>query len=166
MHRIMLLAIGFFLLGLTGAPAEIYRCVTPAGELIMTDQQTGLPADCKPVEGTTGTSSFNVVPSVKEGVPKRSVKRAEKKAMSDVPDVVQWQSDASALVENYRDALRRRYRKDMSRQRSYANRRRAKQDISDLRQQKNKMLNGLEGSGLSRDQQNSARKTLDEIPKE
>ena len=161
MHRIVLLAMGFFLMTVAGAPAEIYRCITPAGELIMTDQQAEIPTDCQPVEGTTGTSSFNVVPGLKEDVPKRSSNRPEKKVRSDVQDVVQWQGDASALVESYRNASKRRYQEDM-----LVNRRRAIQEISDLRQQKNEMLNGLEGSGLSRDQQHSIRKTLDKIPQE
>ena len=63
MHRMYLLAFGFILLFMTCASAEIYRCRTSDGELVMTDQKSNFPADCKPLDEPTEQGGFNIVPS-------------------------------------------------------------------------------------------------------
>ena len=65
MHRICLLSFVFVLLLMTCASAEIYRCRTVAGELVMTDQKSNFPADCKPVDEPVGHGSFSIEPGVK-----------------------------------------------------------------------------------------------------
>ena len=65
MHRMYLLAFGFILLFMTCASAEIYRCRTSDGELVITDQKSNFPAECQPVEEPTDKGSFNIVPSAK-----------------------------------------------------------------------------------------------------
>ena len=159
MQRILWLTVGLSLLSLTCASAKIYRCRTPDGVLVMTDQQTKLPADCKPVDEPENAGSFNVMPST-TGTDKRSQPAPlEQEAAKKRPDVAPWQRDASALVENYNDALRRRNRESLT-----VNRRRATQEIGQLKQQKNEMLDDLAGSGLERHEQQAIRKTLDGIP--
>ncbi len=159
MQRILWLTVGLSLLFLTCASAEIYRCRTPDGVLVMTDQQAKLPADCKPVDEPENVGSFNVMPST-TGTDKRSQPAPpQQKAATKRPDVAPWHSDANALVENYKDAVRRRTRESLT-----VNGRRATQEIGQLKQQKNEMLSDLEGSGLRRADQQAIRKTLDEIP--
>lgn len=159
MQRILWLTVGLSLLLLTCASAEIYRCRTPDGVLVMTDQVVKFPADCKPVDEPKNSGSFNIMPSA-TGTDKRSQPaRPEQTAATKRPDVAPWQSDASALVENYRGAVRRRSRESLM-----TDKRRAIQEIGQLKQQKDEMLNDLAGSGLRHADQQAIRKTLDEIP--
>ena len=159
MQRILWLTVVLTLLLLTCASAEIFRCRTPDGVLVMTDQETKLPADCKPVDEPENVGSFNVMPSA-TGTDKRSQPAPlEQEAAKKRPDVAPWQRDASALVENYKDAVRRRTRESLT-----ADGRRATRDIGQLKQQKYEMLDDLEGSGLRHADQRAIRKTLDEIP--
>ena len=159
MQRILWLTVGLSLLLLTCASAEIYRCRTPDGVLVMTDQRDKLPADCQPVDGPEDAGSFNIMPSA-AGTGKKSLPAPpEQKAVTKRPDVAPWQRDASALVENYKDAVRRRNRESLT-----VNGRRATREIGQLKQQKHKMLNDLAGSGMRHADQQAIRKTLDEIP--
>ncbi len=69
MHRIFFLAFGLSLLFVTCVSAETFFCKTPDGELVMTDRQDRLPADCKPVNEPTDEGSFSVIPDVPSVVP-------------------------------------------------------------------------------------------------
>jgi hypothetical protein len=159
MQRILWLIVGFSLLVLTCASAEIYRCRTPDGVLVMTDQRAKLPADCKPVDEPEDAGSFNIMPSATGTDNKSQPAPSDQKAATKRPDVAPWQSDASALVENYKDAVRRRNRESLD-----VDGRRATQEVGQLHQQKQEMLNDLAGSGLKHEDQQAIRKTLHEIP--
>ena len=159
MNRILCLTVGLVLLFLLSASAEVYRCRTSDGKLVMTDKQTELPADCKPVEGSAGTGSFNIVPDNTRKDVESQPALPEQKAASDVQDVSTWQSHADALVQDYKAAARQHHRATLE-----VDRRHAVQEIEELKQQKQEMLNSLASSGLTRDEHQAIRKTLDEIP--
>jgi len=143
----------------TSVSAEVYRCRTPDGKLVMTDKQTGLPADCKPVEGPAGTGSFNIIPDNTRSDVENQPELPEQKTASDVQDVSTWQSHADTLVQDYKAATRKRHRATLE-----VDRRHAVQEIEELKQQKQEMLNSLTRSGLTRDEHQAIRKTLNEIP--
>ena len=159
MQRILWLTVGLSLLFLTCVSAEIYRCRTPDGVLVMSDQRAKLPADCKPVDEPENAGSFNVMPSSTGTDKKYQPALPEQEVATKRPDVAPWQSDASALVENYNDALRRSHRESRE-----IDKLRARREIGRLKQQKVEMLDDLAGSGLNRHEQQVIRKTLDEIP--
>lgn len=156
MRKLSYLTVGMLLFALTCASAEIYRCRTAAGKLVMTDNMTKLPAGCEPLEGTPGGGSFNVVPNVKED---RNEKPPEQKAKPVVRDPTPWLNDASDLVKSYNDAVRRRTYEGLE-----IKRRRLTQEIKDMKRHKQEMLGDVANSGLTGDQQNSIRETLDQIP--
>ena len=160
MQKTMWLTVGLSLLLLTYASAEIFRCRTPDGKLVMTDRESELPADCQPVDKPANAGSFNVMPSASGTDTKTQPVSPEQKAATKRPDVAPWQRDASAMVEDYNDAVRRRNRESLT-----VDRRRATQEVGRLHQQKVEMLNDLAGSGLKRHEQQAVRKTLDRIPK-
>jgi len=159
MQKILWLIVGLSLLFATCAAAEIFRCRTPDGELVMTDNKAEIPADCKPVDEPKGSGSFNIVPSDKEAPVESPPVSAEETAAPVEQDVTPWQDDASGLVESYKDALLRSHREDLE-----VNRRHAMQEIEQLKQQKHDMLNALSKSGLKDHDQKAISKTLNEIP--
>jgi hypothetical protein len=160
MQRILWLTVALSLLVLTYASAEIFRCRTPDGVLVMTDRETELPADCQLVDEPAGKGSFNVVPSAETTDTKRPLVPFERGAATKRQDIAPWQKDSSALVERYNDALRRRNRESLE-----VDRLRATREIGQLKQQKDEMLNDIKGSGLRHEDQQAIRKTLDKIPK-
>jgi len=151
--------VGLSLLFATCAAAEIFRCRTPNGELVMTDNETKIPADCKPVDAPKGSGSFNIVPSNKETAVESPPLRDEGEAAPVAQEVTPWQDDASGLVERYRDALRRSHSEDLE-----VNRRHATQEVEQLKQQKHDMLSALPGSGLKDHEQKAIKNTLNEMP--
>jgi hypothetical protein len=159
MQKILGLIVGLSLLFATCAVAEIFRCRTPDGELVMTDNKTEAPADCKPVDEPKGSGSFNVVPSTPVTAVESTTASPEQKTRSDAQDVPPWQDDANGLVERYHDALLRSHKEDLE-----VNRRDAMQHIERLKQQKHGMLNALSKSGLKDHDQKAISKTLNEIP--
>ncbi len=159
MKRLLLLTIMLYLLILTCASAEIFRCRTPDGELVMTDNKAELPADCRPVEAPAGSGSFNVVPSTPAAAVESSSVSPKPEVRSEAQDVTPWQDDANGLVERYHDALLRSHREDLE-----VNRRRATRDVEQLKQQKIDMLDALPKSGLKDHEQKAVRETLSEMP--
>ena len=159
MKRLLLLTIMLYLLILTCASAEIFRCRTPDGELVMTDNKTEIPADCKPIDEPEGSGSFNIVPTSKEATIKSQPVSAEGTAAPLEQDVTPWQDDASGLLERYQDAVRRSHSEDLE-----VNRRHARQEVEQLKQQKNDMLNALPESGLKDHEQKVIKDTLNEMP--
>jgi len=159
MPKILCMTIGLLLVTLGCATAEIYRCRTAAGDLIMTDNEAALPADCDQVKETTGGGSFNTVPSVSVKKTKQPAARSERKPSAAMKSVTLWQNDANELVKSYKDAVRRRYHESFG-----VDKRRAVQDIAGLKHKKQKMLDALTGSGLTRDQQSSVSAILEDIP--
>jgi hypothetical protein len=159
MKKILLLTTILSLLIMTCASAEIFRCRTPDGELVMTDDQSKLPADCRPVEAPAGSGSFNVVPSTPAAAVESSSVSPKPEVRSEAQDVTPWQDDASGLVERYHDALLRSHREDLE-----VNRRRATRDVEQLKQQKLDMLNALPKSGLKDHEQKAVRETLNKMP--
>ena len=159
MKRLLLLTIMLYLLILTCASAEIFRCRTADGELVMTDNKAEIPADCQPVEAPAGSGSFNVVPSTPAAVVESSSVSPKPVVRSEVQDVTPWQDDANGLVERYHDALLRSHREDLE-----VNRRSATRDVEQLKQQKIDMLDALPKSGLKDHEQKAVRETLSEMP--
>ncbi len=159
MTKIFCLAVGLFLVTVCFVSAEIYKCRTPAGNLVMTDDETVLPAGCEPVKGVAEKGSFNSVPSLQDEEVVQPDPLPESKAAPNVKDASVWQGEADKLVKSYKDAVRRRYRATLE-----IDRLRAVQELPGLREKKQKMLDALSGSDLRRDQQNVIRKTLDAIP--
>jgi hypothetical protein len=159
MKRLLLLTIMLYLLILTCASAEIFRCRTPDGELVMTDNKAEVPADCRPVEAPAGSGSFNVVPSTPEPAVESTPASPEQETLSEAQEVTPWQDDASGLVERYHDALRRSHREDLE-----VNRRRATREVEQLKQQKLDMLDALPKSGLKDHEQKAVRETLSKMP--
>jgi hypothetical protein len=159
MKRLLLLTTILSLLILTCASAEVFRCRTPDGELVMTDNKAEVPADCRPVEAPAGSGSFNVVPSTPETAVESTPASPEQETRSEAPDITPWQDDANGLVERYHDALLRSHREDLE-----VNRRRATRDVEQLKQQKHDMLDALPKSGLKEHEQKAVRETLNEMP--
>ena len=159
MQKILWLLVGLSLLFTTCAAAEIFRCRTADGELVMTDNKAELPADCRPVEAPAGSGSFNVVPSTPAAAVESSSVSPKPESHSEAQDVTPWQDDANGLVERYHDALLRSHREDLE-----VNRRRATRDVEQLKQQKIDMLDALPKSGLKDHEQKAVRETLSEMP--
>lgn len=157
MQRIWLMTAVFLCLSLSGVSAEIYKCRTPDGNLVVTDQEANLPKGCQKVEETSGGSTFNIVPETKAV----EVERSSVKLPKASPEPSQVEDQAKTLVQDYKEAVRKRYRSSF-----VADQRRAIQQIESLRKEKQKMLSGLKGSGLSRNERDKVRKILDEIPQQ
>ena len=159
MKRLLLLTIMLYLLILTCASAEIFRCRTADGELVMTDNKAEIPADCQPVEAPAGSGSFNVVPSTPAAAVESSSVNPKPEGRTEAQDVTPWQDDASGLVDRYNDAVRRRHSEGLE-----VNRRRAIREVEQLKQQKHDMLDALPKSGLKNHEQKDVRETLNQIP--
>jgi hypothetical protein len=161
MNKIWLLTAGALLLVFTCASAEIYRCVTPDGKQVMTDQQAQLPDNCQNIGKSVEASSFNIMPANKgvdaETRPVKPAQGAESKA----PMFASLQVQAKALVQNYKEAVAKRYGSGLN-----VKRRHAIKEVEGLRQQKVEMLDGLTRSGLTNDQQKKIQDILDEIPQQ
>jgi hypothetical protein len=151
-------AVGFIVLTSTCVSAEIFRCRTPDGNLVMTDQQAELPADCQPVDEPTGKGSFNILPPAAESGLDRSTVLPEQTAPEPSPDPSLWQSQAEALVQSYKDAVRRRYHENLE-----VDRRLAMDKIGRVKQQKMDMLDDLAESNLKRADKQSIRDILEDI---
>lgn len=159
MKRIGLLCIGLVLLFLSSASAELYRCRTPAGKLVVSDQLTNLPKDCLFVDEPVNKGSFNVLPSTQSDAVVDRASQAEAERAKAKADPAPWQNRAEALVESYKQSLQKRYHASFA-----ADQRRAMQEIAELKQHKQQLLDGLPDSGLTRDEQRAIQKTLAEIP--
>ncbi len=110
MHRICLLVLGLFLLLPTYASAEIYRCRTSDGELVMTDQKSNFPADCQPVEEPTDKGSFNIVPSAKVDEVESQPAPPEQVA---TPDTQGGQNEYLEIDRSRAPLVRREYKDEM-----------------------------------------------------
>ena len=158
MKRVWLSTMGFILLTSTCASAEIFRCRTPDGNLVMTDQQAELPADCQPVDESGGKGSFNILPPATDsGLESRTV-QPEQSAAERSPDPSLWQSQAETLVQSYKDAVRKRYHENLE-----VDRRLAMDKIGRVKQQKIQMLDDLAESSLKRADKKAIREILKEI---
>ena len=161
MNKVVVLTTGFSLLVLTCASAEIYRCRTPEGKLVMTDQQLQLPANCRPIDVPAEAGSFNVMPSSKgiasEGQSAKPVQgtKARTSTFSSLQD------QAQVLVQSYKEASAKRYGSGLA-----VERRSSIREIAELRKQKQEMLGGLTRSGLTRNQQQSIKNILEGIPEQ
>ncbi len=159
MFRKYVLTTGLFLAMLTYASAEVYRCRTADGRLVMTDNQTKLPAGCTPVENPPGTGTFNVMPSTEGSAVQSPARQSEEAARPDATGGSAVQDQAQALVQGYNDAVTRRYHSSR-----VVEQQRAMREITELRQKKQETLESLAKSSLSLDERNSVRKILDGIP--
>jgi hypothetical protein len=159
MYRGYLLATGLFFLMLAYASAEVYRCRTTEGRLIMTDQQTNLPAGCTPIDNPPGSGSFNIMPSTEERAVQSPAKQSEEAPRPDTTGRSALQDQAEVLIQSYNDAVTRRYHSSR-----VVEQQKAIREITELRQKKREMLDSLAQSGLSRDERKSVRNILDGIP--
>lgn len=161
MNKVVVLTTGFSLLALTCASAEIYRCRTPEGKLVMTDQQLKLPANCQPIDEPTEAGSFNIMPRAKgiasEGQSAKPVQRTK----TSTSTFASLQDQAQVLVQSYKEASAKRYGSGLA-----VERRSVIREIAELREQKQEMLGGLTSSGLTRNQQQSIKDVLEGIPQQ
>jgi len=112
MHRICLLALMLFILFLTCAFAEIYRCRTSDGELVMTDQKSNFPAGCQPVDEPAGQGGFNIVPST----PVDEVESPPAlPAQTSTPELQDNQDVILEVDRNRAPLVRREHRKEIHR---------------------------------------------------
>ena len=161
MLRIWMLTLTVCSLLLTNATADVYRCRMPDGRIVMTDQEAEMPADCQPFDGPAGEGSFNVMPATKEAVASPPAERETTGIVTEVPNTPALQDQAAGLVQNYEEAVKKRYHASQA-----ADQRRAMVEIAKLKEQKQQMLEDLTGSGLKRDDQDVIRKLLDQIPED
>ena len=158
MLRIWLLTLALCWLILSTATAQIYRCRMPDGSVVMTDQQAEIPADCQSFDGPSGEGSFNIMPAVKEAVGSPPPK-GKTASVIEVPNSSAWQDQAATLVQNYEEAVQKRYHANQA-----ADQRHAMVEIAKLKEQKQQMLDDLERSGLIFSEQEVIRKILAQIP--
>jgi hypothetical protein len=159
MFRKYLLTTGFCLLMLTDASAEVYRCRTADGRLVMTDNQTNLPAGCKPMDNPPGTGSFNIMPSTDGSAVQNPAKQKEEDVKPDTSKHLALQSEAEALVQSYNDAVTRRYHSSRVIEQQAAIR-----QITEFRHKKQEMLDSLAASALSHDERKRVHGILNKIP--
>ncbi len=159
MSRKSLLALGLFFLMLSCASAEVYRCRTAEGQLVMSDNQTNLPDGCTPVDKPPGSGSFNIIPGTEGSTVQSQAKQSEAAASPETTGQSAYQDQAQALVQSYNDAVTRRYHSSR-----VVEQRAAMREITELREKKQEILDSLVKSGLSLDERKSVRKMLDGIP--
>ena len=155
---LLIMLLVFFML--SSASAETYRCRTTDGRLVVTDNPANLPAGCVQTGQPAGSGSFNVVPAAPTNQPdtraEQGAPSAEPKATGQSPLLEQ----ARLLVQDYEDAVARRYRPGR-----VVDQQAAMRDISELRRQKEDILRSVDSSGLNRDERHTIRRTLDRIPR-
>ncbi len=159
MFRKYVLTTGLFLAMLTYASAEVYRCRTADGRLVMTDNQTNLPAGCTPMDNPPGTGSFNIMPSTDGSAVQNPAEQREEVVKPDTSQPLALQSEAEALVQSYSDAVTRRYHSSRVVEQQAAMR-----QITELRQKKQDLLDHLSSSGLSNDARKRVHGILNKIP--
>jgi hypothetical protein len=144
----------------SSASAEIFRCRTADGRLVMTDNPTSLPAGCVQVDKPAGTGSFNVVPAAPAS---QSETPAEPGSSVEEPksgDQTTLLEQARLLVQDYEEAVARRYRVGRVAEQNAAMR-----DIGELKRQKEDMLRRVDSAGLNQEERHVIRRTLDRIPR-
>ena len=161
MNKIWLLTAGALLLVFTCASAEIYRCVTPDGKQVMTDRQSQLPDNCQDIGKSTEAGSFNIIPDSKNADAERQPVKPAQGVESSAPMFASLQVQANELVQNYKEAVAKRYGSGLN-----VERRDAIKEVEGFRQQKVEMLDGLTRSGLTGNQQKKIQDVLDEIPEQ
>lgn len=148
----------------TTAGAEMYRCELADGSVIYGDRRVNLSDQCQPV--TAGSAEEYL--SIKQGNPGRSAiaqptvaePTAEPVAAPAQPQA-SWTARATALVENYHDARKRRTRESYM-----VNKRKAMRDMAMINTEKKAMLAELQESSLSREEREEVRRILAEIPED
>jgi len=143
----------------TTAGAEMYRCELADGSVIYGDRRVNLSDQCQPV--TAGSAEEYL--SIKQGNPGRSAIAqptvAEPAAEpAAAPAQASWTARATALVENYHDARKRRIRESYM-----VNKRKAMRDMAMINTEKKAMLAELQESSLSREEREEVRRILAEI---
>lgn len=168
MAKECLLAAGLLLFLLSSASAEIYRCRTSDGRLIMTDNRANLPTDCVPIDQPAQSGSFNIVPAPEAGeaaagqaTPSAARGESEKTTQTSVKTTQTSVYDqARMLVQDYNDAVTKRYHADLVTEQEAAMR-----EITELKRQKEELINGMTRSNLSQEERRSVRRLLDRIPR-
>ena len=148
----------------TMAGAEMYRCELADGSVIYGDRRVNLSDDCQPV---TADSAKDYL-SVQQDTPGGST--TDQPVVADPPDQREavtaipqdpWAARATALVENYNDAMKRRIRE------SYlVNKRKAMREMASLNAEKKAILAELQESSLSQVEREKIRGILAEIPED
>ena len=159
MYRKYVLTTGLWLLMLTYASAEVYRCRTADGRLVMTDNQTNLPAGCAPIDNPPDNGSFNIMPNTDGSAVQNPAEQKEEAFKPDTSQPLALQSEAETLVQSYKDAVTRRYHSSRVVEQQAAMR-----QITELRQKKQELLDRLPGSGLSNDKRKRVQGILSKIP--
>jgi hypothetical protein len=148
----------------TMAGAEMYRCELADGSVIYGDRRVNLSDDCQPVTADSAKGYL----SVQQEPPDRSAtdqpvvaKPADQREVENAIPQDLWAARATALVENYNDARKRRIRE------SYlVNKRKAMREMVSLNAEKKAMLAELQESSLSQEEREKIRGILAEIPED
>jgi hypothetical protein len=160
MNKECLLAGGLLLFLLSSASAEIYRCRTSDGRLIMTDNRANLPADCVPIDQPAGSGSFNIVPAPEASEAADQATSGAAKDESEKTTQTSVYDQARMLVQDYNDAVTKRYHAGLVTEQEAAMR-----EITELKRQKEELINGMARSNLSQEERRSVRRLLDRIPR-
>lgn len=96
------------------AEAEIYRCRSIDGTLVLTDDPTRLPPGCRPERAGGGQGSLSIVPAQSPkaaGSVETTEKRTKRVESATGADRVEsWKEEARQLARDYRETVSQRYR--------------------------------------------------------
>jgi hypothetical protein len=89
------------------APAEDIRCRVQGGPLVLTDQPEAVPPDCQKVPPPAEGGSLSVVPTPPPdtAATEQYLQEASREAAARRLQLQQWQGEAQALADDYRQAL-------------------------------------------------------------
>lgn len=146
----------------TTAGAEMYRCELADGSVIYGDRPVNLSDQCQPV--TAGSTKGYL--SIQQGISGRSTigqpvaaEPAAEREAAPATSMASWTARATALVENYDNARKRRIRESYM-----VNKRKAMRDMAMINAEKKAMLAELQESSLSQEEREEVRGILAEIP--
>jgi ribosome-binding protein aMBF1 (putative translation factor) len=143
----------------TTAAAEMYRCQTSDGRVTFTDTPINLSDDCKQIKETPSNSNQPVQNRRTAPRPVNTTQQQPADKPAEQSDLESWTSRASTLVDDYHNAVKRRYRESRM-----LDKRKATRDVAKTKEDKRVLLEELKNSTLNRKQREEIRKILNEIP--
>jgi len=146
-------------LSASAASAETFRCRQADGTLVLTDNPANFPAGCRPEKSPADGGTLSVVPTPTPVLPEREPVERSPAGSGELKTKPPWRQKASALVEEYRVALTRRYRTM-----PVAEKRKVIQKIEEIKKRKGKMLGQIEASRLPRRERLEIKEILAQIP--
>jgi hypothetical protein len=146
----------------TSAAAEIYRCQTSDGRVVLTDKPLNLSDDCEQIKEDTSKGAYSGRPEEKRTRPPgkaRTSKQATPDQSEQKSDPAAWESRAYALVASYKDAVKRRFHES-----NIFDKQQAIRDVEAIKQEKGSFLEELERSSIPQQKRKEVEKILGEIP--